>query len=334
MTFDALILGAGPAGLAVANSFHKQGLNYIALDKGPLAAHVQKFPPYMDFFSSRELLEIDGFPLAIPETKPNRRQYVTYLNHFWSSRDLNVRTYTEVTNVSREADGFRVATKTIHGHEETLKARTVVVACGAYESPRMLDVPGEDLPHVSHYFTEPNDYYRRRVLVVGGRNSAIEAALLLYRSGARVALSYRRHDFNESGIKYWMRPDIENRLKQDQIANYLGTNVKRIDPDHVTLIRDDGSEVPVAADFVLLMTGYLPPYSFLERIGVRRDPETGIPYHDPATLETPTPGLFVAGVITGGNISGKVFIENCRHHGDLIAPRVQELLSMSTARAQ
>jgi len=327
MVLDTFIIGGGPAGIAVANTLQKEGLNVLAADRGPIANNIMHFPVFMQFFSSRDLLVIDDFPMTIPEEKPDRRQYLTYLNNFVESRKIQLLTYTEVLGVEKTNGVFSVQTKNVgNGKEETFQTKSVVTACGAYERPRYMNVPGEDLPKVSHYFSEPHPYFKKKVMVVGGRNSAIETALILYRSGAHVSLSYRREDLSGSGIKYWIKPDIEARLRNGEITPYLSTNVKRIDQDSVVLTRENGEEIVVENDYVIALTGYEPPAEFMDKLGIKYDPETKAPEHNPETLETPVRGHFIAGVITCGNISGKVFIENSRHHGELILKGLRGLV--------
>ena len=322
---DSLIIGGGPAGLAVANTFARAGVSYRVIEKGQIGHHVSQYPTFMRFYSTRDLLEIDGFPLTITDEKPSRRQYLMYLTRFAKDRRLSIRTYTDVRGVQRRTDGgFDVRTRAQSGAEETIPAASVVVACGAFAGPRTLGVPGEELAKVSSRYTEAHPYVGHKVLIVGGRNSAAEVALELWRAGVDVSLSYRGTELR--GIKYWLRPDLENRLKNGEIRGHLGTTVKRIDWDSVTLENDDGGETVIENDFVLTLIGHNPPVDFLRSMGIELEPETNIPHHDPETLETNVPGLFVAGVITNGNVSGKVFIENSRHHGELIVPQLKELV--------
>ncbi|MBI1289886.1 hypothetical protein GC173_01395 [bacterium] len=324
---DCVIVGAGPAGLAVAHTLAKAGIASTILECGAIAHNIAQYPPYMRYFSTNANLEIDGFPLGITEEKPSRREYLKYLTDFVQFHHLDVRPYTEVIGLTRLPDGTFRLDLTRHGRPlEPLIARTVVLAVGAWDDVRRLDVPGADLPKVRYRYTEPHDYVGQRVLVVGGRNSAVEAALQLWRSGAKVALSYRRSEFTGVGLKYWLRPDIENRLKNGEIEGHLGSNVTRIDHESVTLRLADGTERTIANDFVLPMLGYDPPVSFLRACGVELEPETNRPLHDATTLESTVPGLFIAGVITAGNVSGHVFIENSRHHGELILPRLRSLI--------
>ncbi len=323
---DSLIIGAGPAGLAVGNSFAKAGLSFLIVDKGPLANHIAQYPTFMQFFSTRELLEIDEFPLTITEEKPSRQQYLAYLSRFAHDRRLPVRTFVTVEAAERQPEGhFRVTLRKRGGERETVEARSVVVACGAFENPRKLGVPGEELDKVTYKFREPHPYVGKKTLIVGGRNSAIETALLLWRAGSQVSLSYHRPELRGYGIKYWLLPDIQNRLKNGEITGYLGTNVKRIDWETVMLEREDGSEITIENDFIICQTGYDPPVGFLRSMGIEVEPETNIPKHDEATLETNVPGLFVAGTIIAGNVSGHVFIENSRHHGEMILQGLRAL---------
>ena len=325
---DTLIVGAGPAGLATAIALKKEGLNYQIIEKGPVGNHIAQYPTFMRFFSTRELLEIDEFPLTIVDEKPTRQEYIAYLARLVRDRELKIRDYTEVKAVIPLEDGtFEVAVQASGGDEqERMRARSVVVACGAWESPRKLGVPGEELDKVTSRFTEAHPYVGKKVLVVGGRNSAVETALHLYRAGADVSLSYRREDFEGFGLKYWLKPDIENRVHKGEIKGYLGTNVIEIKPKSVVLEHKDGRREEVDNDFVIKHIGYDPPVGFLKSMGVEIDPGTNRPRHNEETLESNVPGLFIAGVITHGNVSGSIFIENCRYHGELILKGLRERL--------
>ncbi|MCC5876639.1 MAG: YpdA family putative bacillithiol disulfide reductase [Candidatus Sumerlaeia bacterium] len=325
--FDSLIIGGGPAGIAAAHTFKLAGLRTVVLEKGCLAHHISQYPNFMRFFSTNANLEIAGFPLGITEEKPSRAEYLRYLTSFVRYHNLRVRTYSEVTAVEKKGELFRVTVRKPGGAEETLYSTTVIAAVGAWESPRRLNVPGDDLEKVRYRYREPHDYVGRKVLVVGGRNSAIETALELWRAGAEVSLSYRGQQFNGRGVKYWLKPDIENRLKKGEITGFLGSHVRSIGWDSVELELAGGEKVSVENDFVLPMLGYDPPVGFLKQLGIDLEQQTNRPNHNPDTLETNIPGLFVCGVITYGNISGHVFIENSRHHGDLMLPRVREIMA-------
>ncbi len=329
---DSLIIGAGPAGLAVANSFAKAGIDYLVVEKGSIGDHISQYPTFMQFFSTRDLVEIDGFPLNIIDEKPSRRQYLNYLTRFVQDRGINVRTLARVVGVEKAPEGhFEVMLEKRDGSRDTIETHTVVVACGAFENPRSLGAAGEELSKVTHFFKEPHPYVDNSVLVVGGRNSAIETALLLWRAGAKVSLSYRKPALNGYGIKYWLLPDIENRLKNNEITGYLGTEVKRIDWETVTLVDQQGKEQTIANDYVVCQTGYNPPVQFLRGIGIDVEENTNLPKHDAETLETNIPGIFIAGTIIAGNVSGKVFIENSRHHGEMILRGLRERLKSVAA---
>ncbi len=324
---DTVIIGGGPAGLAVAHTLHQEGIDYQVYEQGPIAWHIAQYPTFMRFFSTNENLEIADFPLGISDEKPSRQQYLKYLAGFARYHHLKVRTYIKVNGVERGENGvFTVELERQGGRKSTVHAYSVVVAVGAWDVPRKLDVPGAELEKVSYRYTEPHDYLDQKVLVVGGRNSAIETALQLWRAGADVTLCYRRKEFTGRGVKYWLRPDIENRIKKGEIKAFLGAHVKRIDWETVEIEKEDGEVVTIENDFVLPMLGYDPPVDYLKSLGIELEPETNKPEHNPDTLETNVPGMFIAGVITYGNISGHVFIENSRHHGEMMLPRLKNLL--------
>jgi thioredoxin reductase (NADPH) len=328
--YDSIIIGAGPAGIAVANTFKKNNIKYLVFERNFIASNIARFPVNMTFFSNRFLLEIDDFPLAIPEEKPSREQYLTYIFHFVRSRKLNISDYSKVVSIIKpeksESGCFEIHVNYKNGKTEKVLSKTVVTACGAFDDPRLLNIPGEDLPHVSHYFTEVFPYLNHSVLVIGSGNSAVEVALKLFRAGCKVGMSYRSECLSSTKIKYWMYPDIQKRLEKNEILHLPGANLSQIKNQSVILTDKNGNIRELEFDFVLAMTGYNPPVGFLKKLEIELEPETNIPVHDPVTLETPTPGVFVAGVITGGNISGKVFIENSRNHGEMILPRLNEIL--------
>ena len=345
---DVVVVGAGPAGLAVAEHLQREGVaRCIIVDKGAVAEAISQYPAFMTFFSTRELLELGGMPLTIPHEKPTRREYLAYLQRFVQHHGLDVRPGMDVRDVRRvpgrqpgQPGAFEVMAHPTQAAPATpgpvtYRSRFVVLATGAWDHPQMLGIPGEDLPKVSHRYTESHRYIGRRVMVIGGRNSAVELALELYRAGAHVDLSYRRTSFDGHGLKYWLRPDIDNRLKKGEIGNHLGTVPVSIAPDHVRLRRlDDGHEYTVGNDFVLCMTGYLPDTGLLKRSGVTVDDATRCPTFDPATLESNVAGLFVAGVLLQGNMSGHVFIENSRDHGLPIAAGMRQHLRRLAPRVE
>ena len=318
---DVLIVGAGPAGLAAAIAIKREGLSALILDKGGLVDGIYRFPRNMVFFTTPELLEIGGLPFVTPFEKPTRMEALRYYRRVADTFGLPIAFDEEVVGVRREAGAeglsFALEVKTRSGGARARRARAVVIATGYYDQPNLLGVPGEDLPHVSHYYTEAHPYYRRPVIVVGGKNSAAEAALDLYRAGARVTLVHREPALGDS-IKYWVKPDIENRIAEGAIPALFGTSVQRISEASVHLSGPNGaSELP--ADGVFLLTGYHPDWALLERAGVVIDAKGPAARYDPETLETDVPNLFLAGGVVSSRTAAPVFIENGRAHGERIA---------------
>ena len=318
---DVIIVGAGPSGLATAIACRHHGLDYLVLEQGALVDAIARFPLNMVFFTTPELLEIGGVPLTTPYEKPTRAEALRYYRKVTDTFQLQVALFEQVTAVEREGEGdeatFVVATRNRLGVERARHARAVVLAMGYYDRPNRLGIPGEDLPHVSHYYSEPHPYYRRRVVVVGGKNSACEAALDLYRNGAKVTLVHRGDALGDS-VKYWVRPDMENRIKEGAVAAHFNTRIVEITATGV-VVETSGARHEIAADAVLLLTGYRADPDFLRGAGVTLDPETLIPQHDPATFETNVPNLFVAGGQLAGVRTGSIFIENGRFHGEQVA---------------
>ena len=327
---DVLVVGAGPAGLASAIAAQKAGLDCQVIERGVLVNSILHFPTNMVFFTTPELLEIGGLPFVTPYEKPTRDEALRYYRRVVDTYDLNVQLGHDVRTIRREAGnaaGTLLAAETLHAHAGPCRrlARTVVVATGAYERPNMLGVPGEDLPHVSHYYTEAHPYYRKQVVIVGGKNSAAETALELYRSGARVTLVHRRVELG-SGIKYWVRPDIENRISEGSVNAHFETRVVEIRPADVVVEHAGGQRV-LPADAVFLLTGHHPDTTMLERFGIEVDPETLVPAHDPETYETNVPNLFLAGQVISGIHSGLIFIENGRFHGEMVIKEIARRLA-------
>jgi thioredoxin reductase (NADPH) len=316
---DLLIVGAGPAGLATAIAASQAGLDYEVLEKGVLVNSIFHFPRSMVFFTTPELLEIGGLPFVTPYEKPTQWEALRYYRRVTDSYGLRVIFGQTVRALRRDEGGFSVTTETPQGDVER-RARNVAVATGYYDHPNRLEVPGEDLPHVFHYYDEPHPYYRRRVLVVGGKNSAAIAALELHRAGASVTLVHHRSELGKS-IKYWIRPDIENRIAEGSVAARFETRVVEIRRESVTVDRH-GVREEIAADAVFLMTGYSPDVRLLREAGVRIDEGSLQPQHDPATLETNVPGLFVAGALASGRETSRIFIENGRFHGEAIVAAI------------
>ena len=319
-TRDVLIIGAGPAGLAAAIAATKAGLTYQVIEKGALVNSLLHYPTEMVFFTTPELMEIGGLPFTSPNDKPSRMEALRYYRRATDTYKLDVVFDETVESVGREGDVFLVEAEDKWKKRRTARARAIVLATGAYDFPNLMGVPGEDLPHVSHYYTAPHPFYRKRVVIVGGKNSAAEAALDLYRAGAHVTIVHRRAGLGDS-IKYWVKPDIENRIKEGSVAARFNTHVIEITPAHV-IVETDGVRDEIPADGVFLLTGYISDNRLLRAAGVRIDPETCGPVHDPNTYETNVKGLYVVGAMVAGKASGRIFIENGRFHGQVAIDQI------------
>lgn len=320
-TTRILIIGGGPAGLATACTLQRAGYPTLILERGTFAAGVAKFPIYMRFFSTTDLVELCGFPLTIPDEKPTRQQYLRYLHRFVEAEGLAVHTRHEVTGLAGADGDFLATGKTSLGEPFEARAEKVILATGAYDHPNRLAVPGEELAKVTHYYTEINDYIGRKVLIVGGRSSASETALELARAGIDVSLCHRRARFE--GLKYWIAPDLENRIKEGRIKVYMPATVLEIRPRSVLLRCEGQRPEEIENDAVLALVGYHPDPAFLGRMGIQTDPATRCPVFNPETFESTRPGLYLAGVMLAGNISGAIFIENSRHHGQRVLKDLQ-----------
>ncbi len=314
--FDLICIGAGPTGLACAIEAKRAGLHPLVIDKGCLCNSLYHYPVNMVFFTTPELLEIGDLPLTSATEKPNRSEALKYYRKCAEHYALELRLGRRVESVEGSDGRFRVHTRDEQGIAAQFEAKKIVVATGYYDLPNRLGVPGEDLPHVSHYYTEPHPFWQQDVVVIGGKNSAAEAALDLYRSGARVTLVHRRAELG-STIKYWVRPDIENRIKAGQVRALFETEVRRIEPGHVWVSNHAG-EYSLPAVQVFALTGYHPDFEFLRSLGISLDPSTNKPMMDPQTHESNVPGIFLAGVVIGGNHTSEIFIENGRFHGKQI----------------
>jgi thioredoxin reductase (NADPH) len=323
---DLIIIGAGPSGLAAAIAAKKHGLEYQVLEQGVLVNSIYRFPPQMVFFTTPELLEIGGLPFVSPYEKPTRAEALRYYRKVVDTYDLQIAFGEQVASVvaedeaasSGESSGvFAVETRSSRGVRRVRHARHVIFAIGYYDHPVMLGVPGEDLPHVHHYYTEPHIHYQQRVVVVGGGNSAAEASLEMFRAGARVTIVHR-HAQLKSTIKYWVRPDIENRIKEASIAARFNARIRAIRPTSVVVSSTaTGEEEEIPADAVYLLTGYRADSELMCRAGIRLN-DREAPVHDPTTFETNVPGIFIAGGAIAGVDTGTIFIENGRFHGEKI----------------
>lgn len=323
---DVLIIGAGPAGLAAGIAATGRRLSYLIVEKGVLVNSLMHFPTNMVYFTTPELLEIGGLPFVSPYEKPTRQESLRYYRRAADAFSLDVASGELVTGITRDGAGaFRVTSRPNGGEPRSREARAVVLATGAYDIPNRLDVPGEDLPHVSHFYREAHPHYRQRVVIVGGKNSAAEAALELYRSGAHVTLVHRHATLGDS-IKYWVKPDIENRIKEGAIAARFSTRVVEITAREVVLDGPSG-QTREPADAVLLLTGYRADTTLLRSAGADLHPAIGAPVHDPDTFETTVPGLFVIGAGVAGTQSGRIFIENGRFHGEVAIRTIADRLA-------
>lgn len=309
--YDVLIIGAGPIGLACAIQAKNAGLSYVIIEKGPLVNSLYHYPVFMTFFSTSQKLEIGDVPFVSISNKPNRNEALEYYRRVAEKFQLNIQLFEEVNQVQKQIDGaFKVKTS-----KASYQAKKVIIATGFYDVPVMMNIPGEDLPKVRHYYQDPHLYAFSNVLVVGANNSAIDVALETYRKGAKVTLVIRGSEIG-SYVKYWVRPDIENRIKEGEIKAYFNSKVLSINEKAVQISTPEG-EITIKNDFVLAMTGYQPNFALLKNLGVEFD-ENHSPKHNPETMETSTEGLYLAGVVCGGMDTHKWYIENSRVHAEQI----------------
>jgi thioredoxin reductase (NADPH) len=314
--YDVICIGAGPTGLATAIEATRAGMKALVIDKACLCNSIYHYPVNMVFFTTPELLEIGDLPLVCAADKPTRVEALKYYRRAAEHYGLELRLYERVIRLEGTDGNFTPITQTDHGAEGKYRCKKVVVATGYYDLPNKLGVPGEDLPHVSHYYTEPHEFWKQDVIVIGGKNSAAEAALDLYRNGARVTLVHRGKELGAS-LKYWVRPDIENRIKAGQIVALLDARVEEITRAEVILEHHQRRK-QLHARQVFALTGYHPDFTFIESLGVKLDAETRKPTLNPKTLESNVPGVHLAGVVIGGRHTGEIFIENGRFHGKQI----------------
>jgi thioredoxin reductase (NADPH) len=312
-----ICIGAGPTGLACSIDAKRAGLRPLVIDKGCLCNSIFHYPVNMVFFTTPELLEIGDIPMTCASDKPTRIEALKYYRKTVEHYQLELRLYETVERLEGHDGHFTLHTRSSLGAVNAYAARKIVIASGYYDLPNLLGVPGEDLPNVSHYYTEPHCFWDEDVVVVGGKNSAAEAALDLYRTGARVTLVHRAAELGKT-IKYWVRPDIENRIRAGQVRALFETRVTRIERDGVWVQAKDGSEQRLPARQVFVLTGYHPDFTFLRAAGIQIDSQTGKPALNSQTLESNVPGIFLAGVVIGGNFPSEIFIENGRFHGKQI----------------
>jgi thioredoxin reductase (NADPH) len=345
-TFDVVVIGAGPSGMASAIEAQRAGFRVVLIDKGCLVNSLFHYPANMTFFTTPELLEIGDIPFPSAHVKPTREEALEYYRKVAEHYRLDVRPYQRVDQVSGGDGNFQVRTTAVNptilgaleaseehqripGRVREYRARKLVVATGYYDLPNIMHIPGEELAKVFHYYREPHPFFDRDVLIIGGKNSASIAALELWRHGSRVTLVHRQPGMHPH-VKYWIRPDIENRIKDGEIAAYFNSTVSEIREESV-LIRTPNGEVRVKNDFVFALTGYHPDYAFLQSLGVHLTPEECRPIVDHQTLETNVPGVYVAGVIVSGSRTSEIFIENGRFHGQHIAQDLKKKLSATSS---
>ncbi len=308
MIYDVIIVGAGPIGLTCGIEAKELGMSYLIIEKGCLVNSIYHYPVNMTFFSTSEKLEIGGVPFISHGQKPTRSEALEYYRRVSVHHNLNIHLYESVVNISGEEGGFRVETS-----KGEYNSKLIILSTGFYDIPNMLEIKGEDLPKVKHYYDEPHPYAGMKVIVIGGGNSGVDAALETYRRGAEVTMVIRKSELDK-GVKYWVRPDIENRIKEGSIKCFFNSEISEIREEEVDIYTPEGL-VTIENDFVLAMTGYKPDFDFLRKIGISISEDEGkIPDYDVCNYETNIRGVFLAGVVCGGMNTGKWFIENSRFH--------------------
>ncbi|MGE7091913.1 YpdA family putative bacillithiol disulfide reductase [Lysinibacillus sp. NPDC048646] len=314
---DAIIVGGGPCGLAAAISLQNIGLQPIVIEKGNIVNAIYNYPTHQTFFSTSERLAISDVPFIIEGRKPKRNQALVYYREVVRLKNIQVNRFETVGSVVKNGEVFTVTTD-----KNVYETPYVVIATGYYDHPNFLDIPGEELPIVFHYFKEGHEFFDTDVLIIGGKNSAVDAALELNKAGARVTVIYRGSEYSPS-IKPWVLPEFEGVVRNGEVTMHFNTNIKEI-REHEVVVEIDGREEILKNDFVFAMTGYHPDHSFISAMGVSIDDESGRPFCQPETMETNVEGLFIAGVIAAGNNANEIFIENGRFHGDCIAKAIAE----------
>jgi thioredoxin reductase (NADPH) len=328
--FDVLVIGAGPTGMACAIEAQRAGFTSVMVDKGCLVNSLFHYPAYMVFFTTPELLEIGDIPFTTANQKPNRSEALEYYRNVAQHYRLDVRQYQRVASVTGYDGAFRIETQDLHGHDHEYVARKIVVATGYYDRPNYMGIPGEDLSKVMHYYKDPHPYFDMDVLVIGAKNSASIAALELWRRGSRVTMVHRGPEIHRN-VKYWIKPDIENRIKNGEVTAYFNSCVVEIKPEEVRLKTPDGERV-LKNDFVFALTGYHPDYEFLESVGIELTRPEMKPVCDPLTFESNVPGIYVAGVVVSGSRTSEIFIENGRFHGRQIAEDLKTKLHVARVK--
>jgi len=318
MDFDVCIIGAGPIGICCAIEAKKNNLNYVIIDRGCLVNSLYNYPKNMTFFSTSDKLEIGGVPFISHNSKPTKSEALEYYRRVVSSWELKVNLYEEVSEI-KKTENFEIITS-----KGRYVSKNVIIATGFYDLPYKLNVPGETLNKVKHYYDEPHPYFGMKVAVVGAANSAVDVALETYRKGAKeVTMIVREPSLSET-VKYWVKPDVQNRINEGSIKSYFNSNIKKIEDKSLIISTPEG-ELVIENDFVLAMTGYQPDFSFLKRIGIEiGEDEYTTPFHNPDTMETNVDGVYLAGVICGGLKTNKWFIENSRDHSKIIIKEIKK----------
>ncbi len=316
--YDVIIIGGGPIGLACAIECHQAGLSYVVLEKGCLVNSLYNYPTTMTFFSTSERLEIGGVPFVSISAKPTRSEALEYYRRVTQNKTLNVRLFEEVQSVEKVKNSYQTTT-----NKSKYEAKYLILATGFYDIPNTLGIEGENLPKVTHYYKDPHFYAFQKILVVGSNNSAVDVALETWRKGAQVTMVIREQEIGKS-VKYWVRPDIENRIAEGSIKAYFGSEISKITENGVIISTEEG-EISIENDWVLAMTGYKPNLPFLEKLGLKlSEDEQRKPEYNQTTMETNLPNVFIAGVICGGMDTRSLFIENSRVHAELIVRRILE----------
>ncbi|PLR75623.1 hypothetical protein CU633_20005 [Bacillus sp. V3-13] len=310
---DAIIVGGGPCGLAAAISLKEIGINPLVIEKGNIVNAIYHYPTHQTFFSTSEKLEIGNVPFITENYKPKRNQALSYYREVVKRKELRINSFEKVLQVDKQSEQEFV----VETDKAVYTAPVVIVATGYYDHPNYLNIPGEELPKVAHYFKEAHPFFDKDVAVIGGKNSSVDAALELVKAGARVTVLYRGSEYSQS-IKPWILPEFDSLVRNEKIKMEFEAHIKEITKDAVIYTKN-GQDHTIKNDFVFAMTGYHPDHSFLTKMGVNVDEETGRPHFNPETMETNVKGIFIAGVIAAGNNANEIFIENGRFHGDLIA---------------
>ena len=322
--FDVAIIGGGPIGLACGISCKQMGLSYVILEKGPLVHSIFNYPVNMTFFSTSDKLEIGDVPFISRNAKPTRDEALEYYRRVTLHFQLNVHLFENVSTIKKNTDGFYIETS-----KSNYYARFIIVSTGFYDIPNLLGIPGENLSKVHHYYKDPHLYFKQKIVVIGSANSAVDAALETYRKGAEVTMVIREPEIQQN-VKYWVRPDIVNRIKEGSINAWFNSSIKEISKSEVIISTPEG-EIHISNDFVLAMTGYMPDFSFLQKMGIEIVEKENIvlPDHNPDTLESNVAGIFLAGVICGGSQTNKWFIENSRIHAPIITEEIKKRLQLT-----